>query len=109
MLAESERGGEAGGLDSEKIDEPGNAVIRGTLDQKIPRRLALGLDFRADSRVGRRKRPVLQRRPIAANCGIEHIRSAGVDIVIDRIYPFDVRSESCLSGQIERGVNAQTR
>src|SRR5437868_1272074 len=89
------------------MHQAGDAVRARPLDYEVGRGLLRRSDFRPDAGVARRERTVGQPRPVAADRGVEALRAARIDAVIDGIDPFDVRAEARLAGEIERYVHAQ--
>src|SRR6267142_722956 len=87
VIGDGERCGEARGFDPEQVHEARDAVLARTLDEKVPRGLALRLNFGPDTAIRGLQAAVFQTRPIAAYRVVEHPASARVDRVVDAFYP----------------------
>src|ERR1700722_18112170 len=94
-------------LDPEQVDQPRDAMILFRLQEKIRGRAARPRDLRPDAGIGRLQRVLRQAWPISSDGGIEGGRPPGIDVIIDRVDPFDVRSEFGLSREIEGGMHAE--
>src|SRR6516165_10681998 len=65
--------GQPGRLNTEKIDEPWNAVPLRPVDHEVGHGLARPGDLGPDARIPRNQRPVRQSRPVLAHLRIEGI------------------------------------
>src|SRR6266852_6649841 len=106
-VADRQSGGQARRFDAEQVHQAGNAVVDRALDKEIARRPAARVEFGPDSGIRRLQGAILQVRPVAAYGVVENLRAAGVDVVIDALDPFDVRTETRLAGELEGQVNAE--
>lgn len=82
---------------------------RRALDQEIGSRLAGARELRPNAGVGWLHRAVGQAGPVLANSCIKALGAARVDVVVDRIDPFNVGPEAHLAAKIERHVDAGPR
>src|SRR5712691_503327 len=106
-VADRKRRGEARRLDAEEIDEARDAVVGRALDKEIARRLAARLELGPDSGIGGLQGAVFQSRPVAAYGVVENLRALGVDVIIEALDPFDVRTEARPAGEVESQVYAE--
>src|SRR5580658_9445238 len=107
MLGERERRSQPGRLDAVEVDEPRDAMALRTLHDEVLRTAPRGPELGPNARVARRDRLRREPRKIAANGLDELALSRGIELVIDTVYPLNVRSESRVARQIERQVNAE--
>ena len=64
-------------------------------------------DLRTHTRVCRLQAVVCESRPVATNRSIKTITACRVDVVGNRVDPFDIGPEAGLSREIERQMNPQ--
>ena len=84
-------------------------MLRRTLHQEIRGRLGGTADLGPDAGIARLQRAVLERRPIAADGGIEAVAAPWIDGVVDAVDPFGVGAEARLTREVERQMHAQPR
>ena len=89
-----------------RLTRPGCGAS-GTVDPKIGRRLVRGVHLGPDSRVIGLEPRALERRIVAPDRGRELLRAARIEAVVDVSDPFDVRTETYVSRQIECRMNAE--
>src|SRR5208337_5081991 len=106
-FCDRQAGREAGRLDSEQVDQAGNAMIFLGLNEKIGLGPARPGNLWSDSTKGRLQRAVRQSRPVGSDGGIERVGAVGIEVVVDLVHPLHVRPEPCLSGKVEGEMNAE--
>ena len=85
MICNGKRRRQPGRLDPKKVDEPPDAMIVGTLNNKILGGFARRLKLRPDARIAGLNRTILQSRVIFSHRFIEDVRSFRIDVIVDPI------------------------
>src|SRR5262245_4822343 len=94
LVRDGEAGSKARRFDAEQVDQTGNAVRLRPLDDEIFGWPAGRLQLGPDAGVTRLQRTVAQVRVVAADGGVERLRAAHVDVVVDGVDPLHVRPEA---------------
>ena len=90
-----------------RLTSPATPWSRGPSDQEVRGLLARSHDLRPDAGVAGRQPPVLETGPVFPDRGVEAVGAARVDVVADRVDPFDVGAEPRLAAEVDRDVNPE--
>lgn len=106
LVGDRQAGRQAGGLDTEQVDEAGDAVGLRALDHEVGRGRSLGDDLGADADVAGVEGAGGEGGIEAANGAVEEVGSAFVEGVIDVRAPAQIRAEAGAACEVEGDVDA---
>src|SRR5262249_52195258 len=109
MVGDGERRGQPRRLDAEEVHHSRDAVPLRALYEQVARGLAPRLYLGPDAAVGGLQAAVLELGPVAAYGLVEDAAAAGVDVVVDALYPLDVGAEARLPREVQGEMHAEAR